>query len=130
VTGKRSSAELRARRVAAAAVEADFARACGEHVYGQPFDWGMWAGRLSTELRSLLDQLAAEQAAPALVLSESSAAVLGQALADAIAQRTPQGICPSCDAHPAGLCDDHAGDLDKTDAYLALTRELRIEVPR
>jgi hypothetical protein len=128
VTGKRSSAELRARRAEAAAVDADFTRACGEHIYDQPFDWGMWAGRLSTKLRSLLDQLAADQAV--LVLSESNEAILGKALADAIAYRTPKGICPDCDTHPSGLCDDHAGDLDRTDAYLALARELGIEVQR
>jgi len=56
--------------------------------------------------------------------------VLGQALADAIEHRTPQGFCPDCDAHPAGLCADHAADLDKTDAYLALARDLGIEVER
>lgn len=66
-------------------------------------------------------------AGPALVLTASWEAVLGQALADAIEHRTPGGDCTDCEAHPAGLCEDHAGDLDLTDAYLALGRELDIE---
>jgi hypothetical protein len=57
-------------------------------------------------------------------------AALGQALADAISYREPSGFCADCEASPAGLCDDHAGDLDKTDAYLALARDLGIEVDR
>jgi transcriptional regulator with XRE-family HTH domain len=56
--------------------------------------------------------------------------VLGQALADAIAYRDPTGICPDCDTHPAGLCEAHAGDLDKTDAYIELGRQLGIELDR
>jgi hypothetical protein len=56
--------------------------------------------------------------------------VIGQALADAIEYRTPPADCEDCDAHPAGLCNDHAADLDLTDAYLALGRELGIEVDR
>jgi len=31
---------------------------------------------------------------------------------------------------PAWLCNDHAADLDLTDAYLALARELGIERER
>jgi hypothetical protein len=64
----------------------------------------------------------------ALALSEAQRAVLGQALADAIEQRTPSGICADCEAASAGLCEDHADDLDLTDAYLALGRELGIKV--
>jgi hypothetical protein len=56
--------------------------------------------------------------------------VLGQALADAIEYRTPGADCPDCDAHPAGLCYDHAADLDRTDAYLELGRQLGIEGER
>jgi hypothetical protein len=124
------SAELEARHTAAAAVLADYRRwERGEAINaGGIFDWQTAAMRLAAELRSLLERAGTEQASPVLILSESSEAVLGQALADAIAHRTPQGICPDCDAHPAGLCDDHAGDLDTTDAYLALARELGIEV--
>jgi hypothetical protein len=127
-----TGAELAARRTAAGAVLADFGRfSSGETVNAAGIaDWQTAALRLSAELRSVLDQLAAEPAPPALILSESNGALLGQALADAIAFREPAGICPACDVHPAGLCDDHAGDLDTTDAYLALARELGIEVER
>jgi hypothetical protein len=126
------SAELAARRTAAATVLGAFRswERGDMPLTGQAWDWRYWTLRLAAELRSLLGQLDPEQAPPVLVLSESNEAVLGQALADAIAHRTPQGICPECDKHPAGLCEDHAGDLDKTDAYLALARELGIEVSR
>jgi len=63
-------------------------------------------------------------------LDDGRREVLGQALADAIACRTPDSSCTACEDHPAGLCDDHAADLDLTDAYLALGRELGIEVAR
>ena len=63
-------------------------------------------------------------------LDDGQREVLGQALADAIACRTPDSFCTCCEDHPAGLCDDHAADLDLTDAYLALGRELGIEVAR
>ena len=53
--------------------------------------------------------------------------VLASALSDAIEHRTPGGDCTDCEAHPAGLCEDHGSDLDLTDAYLALGRELDIE---
>jgi hypothetical protein len=56
--------------------------------------------------------------------------VLGQALADAIAYHDPVGPCDECEHRASGLCDDHAADLDLTDAYLYLTRELGIEVER
>jgi hypothetical protein len=56
--------------------------------------------------------------------------ILGQALADAITYRDPSGACADCDAHPAGLCKDHAADLDRTDAYLELAGQLGIEVDR
>jgi hypothetical protein len=68
--------------------------------------------------------------APESLAGLGERAILRHALADAIAFRSPEGICPDCDAHPASLCEDHAEDLDKTDAYLALARDLGIEVDR
>ena len=59
-------------------------------------------------------------------LTAAQREVLGQALADAIEHRTPGAHCSDCDDHPAGLCYDHAGDLDRTDDYLALGRQLGI----
>jgi hypothetical protein len=56
--------------------------------------------------------------------------LLGQALADAVARREPSGFCEDCEAHPAGLCPGHAGDLDLADAYVALGRQLGIGADR
>ena len=81
-----------------------------------------WIGRLETALRSLADV-----ASPG-GMDTGQREVLGQALADAIKHRTPEGFCAECEVRPEGLCNDHAADLDLTDAYLALGRELGIEV--
>ena len=67
---------------------------------------------------------------PVLLLTASWEAILGQALADAVTYRDLSGACQDCEAHPAGLCEDHAEDLDRTDAYLALGKALGIEVER
>jgi hypothetical protein len=67
-------------------------------------------------------------ATPAERLSAEHRETLGQALADAIEHRTPEASCIGCDDHPASLCDDHAADLDLTDAYLALARELGVKI--
>jgi hypothetical protein len=57
------TAELGARRTAAAAVLADFRRwDRGEIITG---DWQEWSFRLASELRSLLDQLGHEKPDPA-----------------------------------------------------------------
>ena len=77
------------------------------------------------QLGQLLDVIA-----QGAVLDDGQREAIGQALADAIQFRDRGGRCPRCEASPAGLCDDHAEDLDKTGAYLALARELGIEVPR
>jgi hypothetical protein len=79
-----------------------------------------------TELR--LHEIAARLASRAL--SAEQLATLGQALGDAATYRDPAGDCTDCEAHPAGLCEDHAADLDKTDAYLKLAAALGIEVDR
>jgi hypothetical protein len=63
---------------------------------------------------------------PGVPLDQDQRNVIGQTLADAINYRKPSGACRNCDDHPAGLCDDHADDLDRTDAYLALARDLGI----
>jgi hypothetical protein len=118
------SAEMAARRTAAAAALADFRRE--SDAFGVD---GALVYRLAAELGSVLDQLEAEDA-PVLVLTAGNEAVLEQALADAVAYRYPAGACPLCDQHPAGLCEDHADDLDRTDAYLALARDLGLEMDR
>ena len=80
---------------------------------------------LRRQLGQVLDVVQAD-----VSLTDEQLEVLGQALDDAIEWRTPSANCTGCDDHPAGLCNDHAADLDLTDAYLALARELGIEVER
>ena len=80
-----------------------------------------WIGRLEIALRSLADV-----ASPG-GMDTGQREVLAQALADAIACRSTEP-CVDCIADPSGMCNDHAADLDLTDAYLALGRELGIEV--
>jgi hypothetical protein len=62
------SAELAARRTAAAAVVADFKRETDAFIGGSATmpDYSAWAWRLYTELRLVLDELANEVAAPAV----------------------------------------------------------------
>jgi hypothetical protein len=67
---------------------------------------------------------------PGLALSPAGLSVFAAALSDAITHRDPTGQCTACEAEYGGLCYYHAGDLDKTDAYLALARQLGIEVDR
>jgi hypothetical protein len=84
----------------------------------QPY---FWIGRLRTALAELV-----AVAAPG-GMDSGQREVLGQALADAIGYRTPDACCASA-GHPTRLCDDCAADLDLTGAYLALARELGIEL--
>jgi hypothetical protein len=81
-----------------------------------------WIGRLEIALRSLADV-----ASPG-GMDTGQREVLAAALADAVRYRTPEALCEDCETRPEGLCDDHAADLDLTDAYLALGCELGIEV--
>lgn len=87
----------------------------------------------------LPDMLAAEAVAVAVALLYAAGQIepgaaqlvtLGQVLADAVARREPSGFCTDCEVHPASLCEPHAADLDRCDAYLALAAELGIEVDR
>lgn len=54
--------------------------------------------------------------------------VLGQALADAVYYRDPPLCCPACEAL-GGLCAQCAARLARARSYLALGRELGVEVP-
>ena len=69
---------------------------------------------------------------PGPALDEGQREVLASAVADAIAHRSEHadGYCSGCEAHPAGVCDEGAADLDLADAYLHLAAELGIEVDR
>ena len=108
-------------------------RKCPRHVRTGPKPAALpryTTDRNAAELRELLGKvLDCVDSLPA-ALDDGQREVLGQALADAGTHRDPSGFCPACEAHPAGLCDDHAADLDLTDAYLALATELRLEVNR
>jgi hypothetical protein len=72
------------------------------------------------------------QPVPGGPITGIQAEVIGQALADAIEFRRDAagGWCADCEAYPSGLCLDHATDLDRADDYLALARELGLEVKR
>jgi hypothetical protein len=118
-----SGAELAARITAAAAALGDFRRAEAADATweGPAAPWATWAGRLAAELGSVLDGQAPALDAGQLV-------TLGQVLGDAIAHREPCGSCVDCDDSPAGLCEDHAEDLDRCDAYGLLAKALGVEL--
>jgi hypothetical protein len=56
--------------------------------------------------------------------------LLRQALADAVYYRDPPVQCPACDTCDMhdGLCDECAAGLARARAYLALSRDLGLEV--
>jgi len=54
--------------------------------------------------------------------------LLQQALADAVFYCDPPAQCSRCEALD-GLCDECAAGLDRARAYLALGRQLGMEVP-
>jgi hypothetical protein len=55
--------------------------------------------------------------------------VLGSALADAVDYHDPPLECSACGAQEE-LCDSCAAGLARARAYLALARELGVELPR
>lgn len=82
--------------------------------------------RMFYELRRQLGQVLDVIDGQALIAEQFG--TLRQALGDAIARREPGGFCIDCDQHPAGLCFDHAGDLDLCDAYGLLAKALGVEL--
>ena len=60
-------------------------------------------------------------------LSAEQRELLGRALDDAEAWRTPGGECADCDTSGTGLCLDHADDLGRVRAYRELGAELGLE---
>jgi hypothetical protein len=68
---------------------------------------------------------------PAFILQPRQREVLWQALADAVWYRDPPVYCPACDGLDGldGLCEECAAGLARARAYLALGRELGIDVP-
>jgi hypothetical protein len=53
---------------------------------------------------------------------------LAQALADAVSYRDPPVYCAACDTLDDTLCDQCAATFARARAYLALGREIGIEV--
>jgi len=82
------------------------------------------------QTRDLITGGAQTPARPVLVLAVTWEAVIGQALADAIAYQAPAADCPDCDAALAAHCEDHATGLDCAAAYPGLARAPGIEAER
>jgi hypothetical protein len=61
-----------------------------------------------------------------ITITIGQARTILNALADAGAFHRERGgqHCADCNEHPAGLCEDHAGDLDAADEYQHLAAEL------
>jgi len=59
--------------------------------------------------------------------SAGQRALLGRALDDAQAWRTPADECADCQTSSTGRCLDHADDLGLARAYRALGAELGLE---
>jgi hypothetical protein len=55
--------------------------------------------------------------------------VLRQALADAVYYRDPPAQCAACEAQDGGPCASCAAGLARARAYLALGRDLGVDVP-
>ena len=89
-----------------------------------------WEPQTCAVVAGLITRAAAGNGGQAAALTADQRAVLAQVFADAIEYRTPGADCTGCDEDPAGLCWDHAADLDRTDAYLGLARQLGAEVER
>ncbi len=120
--------------------------ACRPHWYMIPAPlraavWAAWrdgAGAGSLEhtaaITAAVEALNAKLGGPAaaVALTASQSAAFRDMFADACSYRSEgvSGPCADCDESPAGLCDDHAADLDKVGAYRDLARALGVEVPQ
>jgi hypothetical protein len=65
---------------------------------------------------------------PALLVPHGQRAILSQALADAVYYRDPPVHCQTCQVL-SRLCDQCTAGLARARAYLALSRELGIDLP-
>ena len=118
------SAELNARRTAAAALAADFRRALGTSPPGAGHGMYYWALRLADMLGLVLNAL--DEAGPAVTLDDDQAATALSALEDASEGiRERAAYCSACKAHPAELCPEDEDRLSRAEAYDALATELR-----
>lgn len=128
------SAELAARRTAAAAVLADFraAEAAFERGLRDRPAYPAWALRLEQHLRYVLVELDAldVQAGTTVTLTAGQYAVVAKALADAeqFRRERAEAWCEHCDNHPSGACDRHVDDFDAADEYRQAAEGLAKEV--
>ena len=137
------SAELAARRTAAAAALTGFRRWYG--LGGRGPDHQRWAVRLAAELQSLLTQLDAEPEAnhqvprvdgsigvshvrpdgSASLSRQDRLTILGAIATAAEYLENRAGlICADCEADVAEICDTHASDLDAAAQYRAVAERL------
>jgi hypothetical protein len=65
----------------------------------------------------------------AITLLPRQREALAQALADAVCYRDPPVYCDACDALHDALCEQCAVMLARAREYLALGREMGVEVP-
>jgi hypothetical protein len=64
-------------------------------------------------------------------ISPAGMLILASALPDAAEYREGRAgdsFCADCEAAPEGLCETHSAELDQRDVYVALGRDLGIEV--
>ena len=66
---------------------------------------------------------------PAIPLLPRQREALAQALADAVSYRDPPLNCAACDALDDTLCEQCGATFARAREYLALGREIGIEVP-
>jgi len=122
------SAELEARRTAAAAALADYRQAVEAEAQrgGQPVPWALWAGRLGAALDSVLAIVPDGPGTGQAPLTTAQLSTVLAALDDAAAFRTERAgaYCLECSESPPGLCVAHADDLDQADAYRYVTRAI------
>ena len=69
-----------------------------------------------------------DQHAPEPPLSEVQRDVLSMVFGFAIDHLAEGSFCADCDTLAEGVCSDHAADQDRIGDFLALARELGIEV--
>jgi hypothetical protein len=115
------SAELEARRTAAAAVLADYRAELASAPISRP-PGREWMLRLADALGGLLTVLH-----QAVILGQDQAATALDALDVASEYRRYRAslTCEACTIHPAGLCEEHATDLDRAEEYDQLARRIR-----
>jgi hypothetical protein len=107
------TAELAARRTAAAAVLADYRRELHSAPLSKP-PGREWMLRLADVLGDLLAALD-----PVVALGQGQAVTAVGALGVAAEYRRCRAslTCEACAQHPAELCEDHATDLEAANAY-------------